>query len=294
MKDIKQIDLYKSRSYTACISEAFSTFAHNIKTIFKHTWLFSLMVAITFAAYTSTTTAIMTDSLTMTKGTLLIIEILLFMCAITILFARTAMLINMRPMAWNTKRSIRIMLTTVSFGFVIGLLFSIVGLIITGQSKPEADSQVFSATSWTLNIATLIIALLTLPYIYVFAKYMIEPETQLRRLVFRSYKTGFRHWAFIFKTMFLASMCMAVCAIITCLPVGIITSARIVSLNGTAMFSDPSGLPSYFNAMQFGLFALAVFIWSYINIFCLFIYFLMYGSIETREKEKKEFLNKQQ
>lgn len=290
MKNIKQIELYKSRGYTACISEAFNTTAHNLKTIFLHTWIYALLTGLTFAAYTSAGTSIMTNGMTLFKAALLFVALLLCICATTALFARSSMLINMRPMRWNVKRAARIMLVILAFAVVVGAVLGVVSLVITGRGQAGADASASTAAGWTLNIAGLVIALLTLPYVYVFAKYMIEPEAKLGRLLFRSYKTGFRHWGFIFTTMFLAYLCMAVCVIITCLPMVIITSARIVSLNGTAVFNDPSGLPAYFDVMQFGLFTAAAFIWSYISIFCLFIYFLMYGSIETREKEKREFM----
>jgi len=45
--------------------------------------------------------------------------------------------------------------------------------------------------------------------------------------------------------------------------------------------------------MQFGWFALATFIWSYISVFYMFVCYFIYGSIEARVKEKKEYLNTQ-
>lgn len=293
MKNIKQIELCKSRSYTACITEAFNTITHNLKTILMNTWIYALLTSLTFAAYTSTAFSIMTSGITMLNGAFLFAALLLYLCATIVFFAHSSMLINMRPMALNIKRTVRIMLTLFVFSFIVGVVFGIVSIIIFGHNQSAPDAGEDKTAVWILYAVFMIIALLTLPYIYVFAKYMMEPETKLRRLVFKSYKTGLHHWSFIFTTMLIVYLCMTVCAIITCLPVVIILSARMISLNGMALFSDPSGLPGYFDIMQFGLFTMAAFIWSYISVFYMFVCYFIYGSIEARVKEKKEYLNTQ-
>lgn len=294
MNNLNQIELYKSRGYTACISEAFGTFAHNLKTIFLHTWVYAVVMSLLFSLLVSSATTILTDGLTVADSVCLLVSLLLSLCAMIVLFARASMLINGQKAGWNIRRVARIAIITLAFYVLVGIILGLVTVLIAPSGNAAQNSAPVLITSLITNSISLVIWLVVLPFLYVFSKYLIEPDSKLRRLVFRGYKTGFRHWGFIFTTVFLAYLCEAVCAVILALPAVIIMSARLASINGVTTLGDPSGLPAYFDVMQFGLFALATFIWAYISIVILFVYFFMYGSIETREKEKREFLNKQQ
>lgn len=294
MNNLNQIDLYKSRGYTACIAEAFGTFAHNLKTIFLHTWVYALVMSLLFSVFVSSATMILTDGPTVVNYICLFASLLLSVCAMVLMFARASMLINGQKVGWNVKRVVRITLTTLVFYVIVGIVLGLVTVLVDPSGKSAQNSASVPTVALIVNSICLVIWLVLLPYLYVFSKYLIEPDAKLSSLVFRGYKTGFRHWGFIFTTVFLANLCEAVCAVILALPAVIIMSARLASINGVTTLGDPSGLPAYFDVMQFGLFALATFIWTYISIVILFVYFFMYGSIETREKEKREFLNKQQ
>ena len=61
-----------------------------------------------------------------------------------------------------------------------------------------------------------------------------------------------------------------------------------MSVYGVNTLGDPIGLPSYFVIIQSVVFVLTFFIWSYINIFTIFVSYFLYGSIKTREKEKMD------
>lgn len=294
MNNIKQIELYKSRSYTACITEAMGIFAHNIKTIFLHTWAYAVAVGVASSLYASAVTDIMANAATTGNMVLLACASVLSVCTTVALYGRAATLINQQKTAWSIKRTARITLIALAFGLIVGIGLGVVAAAIAPAEPAAKQPEAFSTESICVNVAVLLISLLVLPYVYAFAKYMMEPDTKLLRMLTRSYKTGLRHWGFIFTTSFLTYLCMAVCAVILALPTVIIISARVMSISGMATVGDPSGLPPYFDAMQFGLFAIAAFIWAYISIFCAFVYFLIYGSIETREKEKKAFLGDMQ
>ena len=62
----------------------------------------------------------------------------------------------------------------------------------------------------------------------------------------------------------------------------------IMSVYGVNTLGDPIGLPSYFVIIQSVVFVLTFFIWSYINIFTIFVSYFLYGSIKTREIEKMD------
>lgn len=290
MNNIKNIGLYKSRGYTACISTAFNTFAHNLKTIFLHTWWSALAVAVVSSFYVSATVDVAANGLNAGNAACLSVGAVLSLCATVALYARAATLVNGRKMGWNAMRLTRLMLLTLVFYIVVGIVLGLVSELIVSGDTAEQSLAAIPVASITVNAGTLVICLLTLPYLYVFFKYLSEPEARLRRLLLKGYRTGLRHWGFIFTTVFLTYLCVAVCAVILALPAVIIMAARTVSIAGVTTLGDPSGLPAYFDALQFGLFTLAMFIWSYISIAVLFVYFFVYGSIETREKERKAFL----
>lgn len=294
MNDIRQVELYKSRSYTACISEAFTTFAHNLKNIFLHVWPFGVAAGIAMSLYATSVTDIMTGGYSTARIVMNFIAVLLLIAAWTALGARAATLFNRRKTTWSMMRSARIALVVTVFQLAVGVLCGLLAYIILGRSQAPADAAAVTVTSVTVNAVYVIVNLLALPYEYVFAKYLIEPDAKLRHLLLKGYRTGLRHWGFIFTTTFLTALCLIICAVITSLPVVIIITARLVSVSGTAAFGDPAGLPAGFGVMQSGLFAAAAFIWAFIAVFTLFVDFFIYGSIETREKEKKEFLNNQQ
>ena len=293
MNDIKQIELNKSRSYSACISEAFGTFAHNIKTIFMHTWVYALILGVVSSLYIGSALDLMTQQPTGLNICLMGLWMILTLVATVALYARVSMLINRQKMVWNVKRTARIAATAVIFSIVLGVIIGLTTTMTQAPAKAIPDQHGLPMAEIVINIVVLIICLLVMPYTYVFAKYLMEPHTKLRKLVFKGYKTGLKHWGFIFTTVFLTQLCMAICSVIIALPAVIIISAKLASINGVATFGDPTGLPSSFGAMQFALFTLAGLIWSFINIPVLFVHFFIYGSVETREKEKKDFLNQQ-
>lgn len=294
MNDIKQIELYKSRSYTACLTEAFNTCAHNLKTIVLHTWGYALALAITASLCVSAATKILTNGADTAATACLLSLTLLFIAASIALYGRATTLINGRKTGRNIGRAARITLVALCFYIVITILVGVITAVIASTQDLAQNATAALAVSIGANAFTLILWLLTLPYVYVFAKYMMEPDKKLRRLLIASYKTGFRYWGFIFATEFLAWLCMTVCAIVIALPAVIIISAKAMSISGVNAFGDPTGLPAGFEAMQFGWFALASFIWAYISIFSMLVCYLIYGSIETRVKEKAEYLSNQQ
>lgn len=294
MNDIKHIELYKSRSYTACLTEAFNTCTHNLKTIFMHTWGFALAFALTASLCVSAATGIQTNGAGAAAVACFFVFTLLLIAASAALYGRATTLVNGRKTGWNVKRAARLTLVALCFYVVVTILIGAAAAVVVSTQDVAHNPTAALAVSAGANALMLLVWLLALPYVYVFAKYMIEPDAKLRRLLFASYKTGLRYWGFIFTTEFLAWLCMTVCAVIIALPAVIIISAKAMSISGVNAFGDPTGLPAGFEAMQFGWFALAAFIWSYISIFSMLVGYFIYGSIETRIKEKAEYISNQQ
>lgn len=286
MNSIEQIELYKNRSYAACIKEAFSVCTHNLKTIFLHTWSYALCLALVTAACVVSVTKVLTNGGSTAPVVGFTASVVLMIAASVALLGRAATLVNGQKTGWNVKRTAKIMLITMAFSLLVdAVLGGVSAAIIASQAADKVGTTTMIVSACT-DVFILIVYLLLLPYVYVFTKYMVEPKTKLRRLITKAYRTGLRHWGFIFTTLFLAWLCTTVCTVIVALPAVIIVAALTVSISGVNTLGDPTGLPTYFSAMQFGCFALATFVWTYISIFSMFVCYYVYGSIETREKER--------
>lgn len=290
MNSLKQAPLNKNRSYTACISAAHRMFFDNIKPIFRHTWIYAMAYALSFALYLSFSASHQVDRLSASALACVFISFMLMACAQIAYFARTMMLVDNQPMKWNVIRFIKIALWYTCLTVIIATATAILIYIIT-RGQPISNPDTLAALFLTLVSAVVIAACFMLPYIYVATKYVMEPDSKLRKLVFKSYKTGIRHWGFIFTTILITTLCVAVCAFFVSIPMLIIMMADIQSAVGVSLLGDPAGLPSYFSVLKFIVVSLSSFICAYINIFVVFVYYFMYGSIETREKEKSDFLN---
>lgn len=290
MNSLKQAPLNKNRSYTACISAAHRMFFDNIKPIFRHTWIYAMAYSLSFALYLSFSASHQVDRLSASALACVFISFMIMACAQIAYFARTMMLVDNQPMRWNVIRCIKIALWYTCLTVIIATATAILIYIIT-RGQPISNPDTLATLFLTLVSAVVIAACFMLPYIYVATKYVMEPDSKLRKLVFKSYKTGIRHWGFIFTTILITTLCVAVCAFFVSIPMLIIMMANIQSAVGVSLQGDPAGLPSYFNALKFIVISLSSFICAYINIFVVFVYYFMYGSIETREKEKSNFLN---
>lgn len=294
MNDLKQEFLNKNRSYTACISASHRMLFDNIRVIFKHTWLYTLLSALSIALVSMAYIKVLTGGgYASSSFVCFVVSFVLMICLQIGYVSRVLMLLDKQSMKWNVIRCIRLFILYVCISVVVSvvqwvLLYMVVG---GGQTVPSGQMP---AAMLVLVCSSLFFACILLPYTYVFIKYVMEPDSRLSKLIFKAYKIGWRYWGLIFITLLLTSLCVAVCVFFVSIPMLIIIMANTSSAMGVNYMGDPSGLPSYFDALQYVVVALSSFICLYIYIFVIFVYYFMYGSIETREKEKKEFLKMKQ
>lgn len=286
MSNIKQSTISKSRSYTACLSEANKMLFDNIRAIFGRTWTYCTALAVVAAVYLSLYShAMIYGNSTALTASLCVLSTIMLAAEIAY-YARIMFLINGRPMKWNIIRTAKLAACYICFIMLISLLFTGITYAVILAKQPVTPLQLQPLLA-TFGAITLAISLLMLPYVYVAMKYVMEPETKLRRIIFKSYATGLRHWGLVFTALFLAALCVALCALLVSIPLFIVIAADSMSVYGVNVLGDPTGLPSYFTTIQVIVFALTFFIWAYINIFTVFVCYFLYGSIETREKEKR-------
>ncbi len=287
MDTIKQSLVIKNRSYAACITEAHRMLFSNIKIIFKKTWPFAAACAVTSAlVYFFCTKAVIYEDFS-TIGPA--ISIVLSLCASIAYMAKVMTIMNYQDMKWNVMRNIKACLCSIAFAALLVIILIAVNSAVNGL-LPEMAQKNMYAFALTNLVTITIMGCAMLPYSYVGMKYIMEPETKLKKIIFGAYKTGVRHWGFIFATLLLAFLCVTVCTFVITIPMGILFLAKSLSLSGVAYSNDPSGLPPYFDLMQSAAMAITSFVCIYINMFLIFVYCFMYGSIEAREREKNKFL----
>lgn len=290
MNNLKQESLNKSRSYTACISASHRMLFDNIRTIFKHTWLYALLLALSMSMMSMFyIKALIGGGYSSSSFICLVVSLLLVVCFQVGYTSRVLMLLNCQTMMWNVKRYLRLILLYLCVSFAVSAIqWILMYLVIGGTTSVPSDKM--PVIMLLIACSSLFFACVLLPYVYVFMKYMMEPESKLSKLLFKVYKTGLRYWGFIFITLLLAFLCVAVCMFFVSIPMLVITMANTLSVMGVSYLGDSSGLPSYFDFLQYMIVAVSSFICLYINIFIIFVFYFMYGSIETREKERKDFL----
>lgn len=290
MGNLKQASISKSRSYTACLSEAHRMLFDNIRSIFSRTWIYCLVLALASAAYLSLYIHAMLYGNTTWLTVALCAVSIITLCAEIAYYARAMSVVNGLPMKWNIKRCTILASCYIAFCVVIAFVYAAVFYGVT-MAKQPATLYDMMPTFYILGGVSIVIYLLFLPFIYVGMKYLVETDSKLEKIIFKSYMTGLRHWGLIFTALFLATLCAIICAVLVSAPMFIVLAANSLSVYGVNFIGDPTGLPSYFTAIQLVVYALTFFIWAYINIFIIFVCYFLYGSITTREKEKNEMLN---
>lgn len=289
MDNLKQASISKSRSYTACLSEAHSMFFDNIRNIFSRTWAYCLVLALVSAVYLSLYIYVMLYGNNTGVTIALCVASLATLAAEIAYYAKVISLVNGRPMKWNIARCTNIAACYIAFCVVLVSVYAFVayGVVMAKQPVSLVEMQ---PLFYIFGGVSIIVMFLLLPFIYVAMKYLMEPESRLGKIIFKSYKTGLRHWGLIFTALFIATLCASVCAVLVSIPMFIVLAANSFSVYGVNFIGDPTGLPSYFTAIQLVVFTLTFFIWEYVNIFILFVCYFLYGSISTKEKEKKELV----
>lgn len=262
----------------------------NIRSIFSRTWIYCLALALVSAVYLSLYIhAMLYGSSTWLTVALCAVS-LITLCAEIAYYARAMFVVNGQPMKWNIKRCTILTACYIASCIVMVFVYAAVFYGVTMAKQPTTLYDMMP-TFYILGGVSVVIYLLLLPFIYVGMKYLVETDSKLEKIIFKSYKTGLRHWGLIFTALFLATLCAIICAVLVSAPMFIVLAANSLSVYGVNFIGDPTGLPSYFTVIQFVVYALTFFIWAYINMFIIFVCYFLYGSITTREKEKNEMLN---
>lgn len=294
MLQLKYEDVMKSRGYGATLQGAYKMLTENIKPVFRHIWpyaaVYALLAGISFALPASTF-----DKPTPTVPLAVPIAVaILTMIASLLFYARSAMLINKKALKWNVVRMLKLwlwlLLFFVVFVIIVGGITSAYAYLgksdVTSAalSVMAAESQTQMMTAKLLGVATLasvILFLFFLPLYYPFNAYIADDKIRLRTFLWKGYKAGLKNYGYIFLTLLLTYILIAVVMAVVWMPNTILLIAMNTSRAGVIL-GDPSGMPANIHLLWYSVSILSFFVFCFIATFLLFVGYFMYGSIKTR------------
>lgn len=316
MESVSETTAMKSNSTVASIKLGYRLYAINFKRIFKASWLFALLFALACAAIGPILSvkmpAIVTQAAAHPEAVMQlgreylglfalclvlvvvggIIEAVFYSSGFSLLKGHLATGNIVRParwvaldkhMAWRTFKGVASALLLALIVCVVAAALYYVGSRC-GIIKPGTYAGLFA---W--GIVTIAVSLLlAIPACFVTVKYIVDGTQSFWPLFAADFTKAMRHFGYIFVIDFFVVLVIMVATYVLQLPAVIISTANYEANLGV-VFGDPLGMPSYIVPLTAVVFFVSGFMQAYIRMSALFPLYYMYGSIETQEKEKKQY-----
>ena len=290
-----ETELIKDRSLSSCIKTANNLLGINFAKTIKGTWLPALLFAIMtalfgfFALQEISATSLGNPSPTILSYVRSIATWVVSLGLWAYFFASVVTLVSESGLKQNLRRSLAI----VGVELIVYLILMAIGIVVVRMVVMSHLGKPFTANFITLVCGVtvawlLLMALIMVPFKYAEMRYLLSPNGSLRRNLIAYYVSGVRGGGLLIGTTFftvLASVCLGT---IIFLPTFILLGARTSSLLGELTMNDPSGLPTYFNALIIGSIVLTTFIFMMVVAWSIFVFYYVYGSIEHRRQMKKQ------
>ena len=290
-----ETELIKDRSLSSCIKTANNLLGINFAKTIKGTWLPALLFAIMtalfgfFALQEISATSLGNPSPTILSYVRSIATWVVSLGLWAYFFASVVTLVSESGLKQNLRRSLAI----VGVELIVYLILMAIGIVVVRMVVMSHLGKPFTANFITLVCGVtvawlLLMALIMVPFKYAEMRYLLSPNGSLRRNLIAYYVSGVRGGGLLIGTTFftvLASVCLGA---IIFLPTFILLGARASSLLGELTMNDPSGLPTYFNALLIGSIVLTTFIFMIVVAWSVFVFYYVYGSIEHRRQMKKQ------
>lgn len=307
----------KSRSAGSCITSGCSLYADNFRKTFRFSWPAALLYAIVFSVLGTIGVvrfpAMMTQMLAglarpepyTTAGhapliaavaALIVIgglfEVVFYSYGVSLLRIHSqedtipypSKLLSIdRHTAWRTIKAALCSIVICAIPAALLLLFFHFRLRFL---LAEAGAHILTLSLTAVVIIAIVIFLLPLSVISI--KYVMRDETRLLPLLREGYSTGLRHLPLIVCVMFVNLVAIAVASYVILQPAVVLLMANTQANLGT-IYGDPLGMPEYIVPMTAFVFLIAGFLQAYIRMSALFTTYYLYGSIETRDIERKQY-----
>ena len=320
----QDLTLMKARSYRSVLADGYRLYNDNFRKLFKASWILAIVYAVCCGAF-GTLIAIKVPELTLAlmqqltamQGffaetvktyALTIFGIIgLLLLAIATMSMASATILNKlkehkdtgtisTPPYWLTTsaammgRSLKGVFLTILVLIIPLLLF--IGMVAIVESvSPQAIMGHLTTFLVALCIVCILLVILVHPLMYILMKYVMEAPCKYWKTLSANFGCGMRHWGSLFLVFFLSMLFIQLLGLVIMLPAHILNYANQQAHTGL-LIGDPLGMPSYMPALTFATFALCSFIEFYVSQVMLVHNYYIYGSIETKEKEREQSLSK--
>lgn len=146
-----------------------------------------------------------------------------------------------------------------------------------------ADKLRRAAIATIIGIFFVVLPLIGVPLINVMMEVMLEEHPKAAKAL----KTGFKHWGYLFLTLLMSSLIMALLSLVLGIPLYICLYGLVKNDLGIAV-GDPTGLPESFPIIIFFVGTLTAFIFLFVQLWQTYALAYAHGAILTREQSKAE------
>ena len=309
MEQKNELQLFRMRSNRGAIADGYRLFLSNFRPLLRATWIVAVVYALITAIFTKCYITLLPQLLIMRMqrataynmeaitGALifsLVASILLMLASVALMgggftaFREHAASNTIScPAHWygrmERKTVLRLLLILLATSLLMMIPSILMGIAI-------AISRMYLgalAAKLLIGVLWLLFFVAYLPVIYPIYQYTITPNARLWKTLASGYRTGLRHWGALFVVTLITSIITAVLSSLAELPAFILGMANFNSQLGTLQ-GDPAGMPDYMGWMTTVVFTIAGFIMAYVNLSALFPFYYLYGSVETREEERRK------
>lgn len=281
--------LFKDRSFSSVIANAYRAQTDYIGKILKASWLPALLTGV---CYATMLILLLPDEAhpipSLTSGIVALLCAVAGLFFFTWAFSRVMSLLNERPRRWNLKRTIIMTLNLIVIYIVLAMV--VTGLLILLIKVMGKDPiHILFDKMWVLPLFVLCLTLLILPFYYITMRYMDQPDVRFWKDLWGGYKRGLRYFGFIFLTLFVCQIIMALLMTLVMMPFVILMMAHSASFWGT-MLGDAPDMPGYFPILLWATAVAVHFVAFEIYTYVIIVTYLTYGSIEKQEADRRERL----
>jgi hypothetical protein len=270
---MENTDLYKTRSYSGCLRDAFRMMSTNFNTILRHTWMpISLssamgVISFLFRLPDKNIHELGSNNLTIT-AIIVFLATIGSMIAGSWLMGELYSLLNNHGRKTNFKRALALQI----FSVLLAMLYLF-------NAFAGGNLLVFS-------IVTVLFFICLSPLAFAQTKFVADKSRTLHDLFMKDYAQGWRHFGFIFITAILTGIIITAVLGIIMLPLLVALIAQVFNQIGM-LAGDPDGTPSYFFILLLSTSFASMFIMNYLIVWSFLVQYYMYGSIEATDREKE-------
>ena len=280
-------DFYKARSYSGCVGAAFNLLCNNFATIFKKTWLYAAALSLIFGLYAFVTF----PTLTVENGSVDFQPWLIALAETAVLAlcfiaansrAKAGLLALMTGDGIKTLFRKHLKVSLILTGIGLAVFLAVMGAsiltahcLLTHSVQPETADK---AVLCIFAVAGATGLCLYLPFAYSVTRYLLN-DSRTKEIFGHHYRTGLRHFGFLFVIAIIIALVLIVAALFSALPAFITTLASSVDRFGVET-GDPTGLPSYFPWLSFLTNTVVGFVTTYLFFWIDLTFCYAYGSIQ--------------